>query len=148
MKVKALIVGLVVAATSLLNAPEVKASGFNYSVESGTNCRSQPSTNSRVVRTFSKGVVRVDTMLMGDDGYGWGLEAYNNCWVRADLLTDLGPGHDANEVFLYHQSLKRNQTSHRASGRRLSIPRSGRCVLPSDRDSRGRRCGRRAASVR
>lgn len=99
-----------------------------------SNCRTDAGKEFPVRTTFT-GVsdVEVDTANPRANAGSWYREARSNCWIHESQI-------QFETVTTQDQSVETGATP-RSGG-------SGLCATPDDVDSRGRRCGRRAASVR
>ncbi len=156
MKFSILFASLLSVASVVGFSGSVKAQTFNAALDQSTNCRYKPGTQSPIKRTFRPGIISVSPDFMLLNGEPWYREQFpeNNCWIKGDLIRFTQHGADGWEGrFIDDEgNIRSTDEIERGSGRVTSyqVPRANRgvCDVPSDYDSRGRRCGRRAASVR
>jgi hypothetical protein len=138
---------------ALMNPPEpirpvstsqsIEDSEFNAEIaDPPSNCREGAGKEFTVVTTFPSGVVAVDVANSRQNGGNWYREVHNNCWIHESQLQWI-------ESTTREQPVETSQTTSTYSSSGISSSSGARqCVSSSDVDSRGRRCGGRAASSR
>jgi hypothetical protein len=110
-----------------------------------SNCRSGAGRDFPVQTTYT-GVsdVQVDVANPQENSGNWYRESRVNCWIHESQIQFEEPSISKEQVESNFAESNQISTSSSIS----SSSMSGRCDSPNDRDSAGRRCGKRAASGR
>jgi hypothetical protein len=111
-----------------------------------TNCRSDAGKEFSVMTVFPGGVVAVDATDFRQNGGNWYREIYRDCWIHESQLRwlDVPPISDGQVELNLRQSSIENGYS---TGITTSNS-SSRCNSPEALDRAGKKCGRRATTVR
>ncbi len=147
--VKSVLAASVLAIGSMLGSVgEVKAGQFFAKVwtqdyQARVNCHNDPNTRDASSYVLGGDQVIVNPYVVSGSFYRVTMpDSGFSCWVHGGFLVLNGE----QEPMDYDAMVSRRVTP---TVQRYSVPRpNGNCQNPNDRDSRGRRCGRRAASIR
>jgi hypothetical protein len=132
---------------------EMRRQGRLFSQDSGSqiNIRDDASTRAYARHIgYSGDPVAVRSKKLGDDSKTWYHVSFNSGaegWVREEFISFAAERVDSQDTTRSASPSSSIQTAPRSTSS-TSSGGSGRCQYPDDLDSRGRRCGKRAASVR